>query len=768
MPDGEGSSESVLRNWLDRPDGKRRRLIVTGAPGSGKTNWLGETAHRTPDALFVDCRGMSAESVALRIQQETSTGPAPHGDRRGQSRLYEDPRGRHVIFLANAQWAGETFHSTEPQRLAGSLSFALTGAYNADIRLVMEWDAARMGAPWPRDIEISPTGTGTGTGAGTAVGDQSPLLSRLSEDASTALTALSWSEVPETPLPVWELLCRAIGGSRARIEIPAVLTELTDVVRVTDHGTPEERLSFLDPSVAHTLRSERPATADTFRRIATALRSALSEDGRPWPERGPAARYAAKTLPVYAALAGELTDTLEDGFALAHCEPRVLWDALAQAFPDGVPQGSVAADVRLLQGQGIDPGDQGEWVAWLHHAALSANRPALADELAGAGVGMPWRTLWSRWRPGGVFGALPGEAGRIDELGFVVDDDGARLVTGRDTTVDKAADPDYAYVRREWDPATGDPATPGESVPEPLGEAEWCAEDRIPPDMPVVFAQHAETGWEVYGSAPTVPPRCPVAVTQAVSVGRTWWLAGAGGLCAVTGAGDSLSGLPLWHEEPLLPTHSRAALWEMPDIPAAAAPGGSGDAVTRQWLEETFGPGACRALPDSAVPAGVADAAARRFLTEVGVPVVSGFLHLITDPPSSDGLAEVPWPADSSSAPPTGGPFYDLGFWMYSRLLLDGGSGQVLRDGTGGMDSLLAGRSLAQFFSLVRLFDAYRRSPFPCPLDRQDARAGLHAWCQRLDPEAADGPLWRTILEEGYPFEDGTWDLASYDGWFIE
>lgn len=766
MPEDAGSGESVLRDWLDRPDGKRRRIVVTGAHGSGKTNWLREAADRTPDALFLDCRGMPAESVARRIHQETSAGPAPLGDRRGQSRLYEDPRGRHVVFLANAQWAGETFHTTEPKRLANSLSSTLTGAYSAEIRLVMEWDTARMGTPWPRDIEISPSGTGA------AAGDLSSLLSGLSEDTSSALAALAASELPETPLAVWELLCRAAGRAGGDVSLPAVLTELrertgpTSVVRVTGEG--EEQVALLDPSVANAIRSERPATTDSFTRITTALRSALPRDGRPWPERGPVARYATRTLPVYAALAGELTGVLEDGFALAQCAPRALWDALALAFPEGVPQGSIAADVRLLQGQGVDPEDQGEWVAWLHHAALSARRHTLSEQLLGAGVDLPWRTLWSRWRPGGVFGALPDEAGRVDELGFLVDDDGPRLVTGRDVTVGKAADPDYAYVRREWEPTTGDPAAPVESVPEPLEEAEWCADDRIPPDLPVVFARHAETGWEVSGPAPTVPPRCPTAVTQAVSVGRTWWLAGSGGLFAATGAPESLAGLPLWHAEPLLPTHSLAGPWDMPEVPAAAVRHGAGEVVTREWLEETFGPGACHDLPDGTVPAGVTDAAARHFLTTVGVPVVSDFLHLITDPPTSRGLAEVPWPEDSSSAAPTDGPFYDLGFWMHARLLLDGGSGQVLRDGTGGMDSLLAGSSLPQFFSLVRLFDAYRRTHFPCPLDRQDARQGLHAWCGQLDPQATDSPLWRMILEEGYPFEDATWDLASYDGWFIE
>ncbi|WP_086869125.1 SUKH-4 family immunity protein, partial [Streptomyces viridochromogenes] len=206
--------------------------------------------------------------------------------------------------------------------------------------------------------------------------------------------------------------------------------------------------------------------------------------------------------------------------------------------------------------------------------------------------------------------------------------------------------------------------------------------------------------------------------------------------------------------------------WPLPPSAAAAL---RGDGM-RDWLEETFGTGACHQLADEQLPAGLTDPAARDFLTRTGLPEIRDFLHLAITPRGDSPLVEVPWPGQDRSLPrqrrakseaPSSGPFYELGTWMYSRLLLDGGTGRLYRDTTGGSPDPVAGSSLTQFFATVRLYDEFRRTHFPYVTDHKDAQDNLARWHEHIDPAASRAETWTLILE-GYDFEDSTWDLASY------
>ncbi|MFE6625049.1 SUKH-4 family immunity protein [Streptomyces sp. NPDC057740] len=245
-----------------------------------------------------------------------------------------------------------------------------------------------------------------------------------------------------------------------------------------------------------------------------------------------------------------------------------------------------------------------------------------------------------------------------------------------------------------------------------------------------------------------------------------WVLSGAGGVFAISVQEAEGTAQDMYPKRPLVAAHTRPGPWPLPPS-ASAALRGEG---MRDWLEETFGAGTCHRLAEDQLPQGLDDPAARRFLTETGLPEISDFLHLAITPRGDRPLAAVTWPSAGRDVPrqrrakseaPSSGPFYELGTWMYSRLLLDGTTGRLYRDTTGGSPDPVAGSSLTQFFTMVRLYDEFRRTHFPYAADHKDALHNLARWCEQIDGAAARAETWSLILE-GYDFEDSTGDLASY------
>ncbi|MEU6529987.1 SUKH-4 family immunity protein [Streptomyces sp. NPDC046928] len=583
------------------------------------------------------------------------------------------------------------------------------------------------------------------------------------------MSALAAAELRQVPLLVWQLLCDARDVPTEARSLLSFAEERPDILIVDEDRS---SVAFRSEAFHHVWRRRQPMDSEVQTRIVDALVSATTDGDGPglWSEQGPVRQYAARALPLHAALAGTLPHLLDDGRLLAQFSPTALREALAIAHPDGVPYGSVAAMLHYLEAQGVTPSSQGEWVAWLHHAALSSGRAELADGLLAAGVPLSWRTTWTHWRPAGIFGRIESEAGRVDELGVLVGQSGLTVVTARDVTTGKIAHPKYQYVRQEWSPRTGEPDSAPVEVRASLSDEllPWSSPRRSegPEVHDVTFAEHTDTGWKL--ETPTVPgpPACPQAVTKGAYVDGHWVLAGTMGLFAVSVQATADTAQVTYPKRPLIAAHTRPAPWPLPPSAAAAL---RGDGM-RDWLEETFGTGACHQLADEQLPAGLTDPAARDFLTRTGLPEIRDFLHLAITPRGDSPLAEVPWPGQDRSLPrqrrakseaPTSGPFYELGTWMYSRLLLDGGTGRLYRDTTGGSPDPVAGSSLTQFFATVRLYDEFRRTHFPYTIDHKDALDNLARWHEHIDPAASRAETWTLILE-GYDFEDSTWDLASY------
>ncbi|MFF7167661.1 SUKH-4 family immunity protein [Streptomyces sp. NPDC008086] len=742
MPEINAEDWARIETWRELPARQRRVFSVLGPTLSGKTAYLRAVRDRWPSATLLDCRGMSADTVATRMREECRAAPA----------------GRPcVLLLANVQYAGEVLTSTEPARVAEILAPGFRRFEGRQVWVMAEYDPALMASPRMAEYEVTLPAL---TSADRATEEEPTVAGRLA--------ALAAAEVRQVPLPVWQLLSMA-SGMPSETQTLLTFAEQRPDVLIVDEG--RSSVAFRSEALLHAWRLRQPSDSLAQARVVEALVAAAA-DGEPglWTEQGPVGQYAAHALPMHAALAGDLPRLLDDGRLLAQCSATALREALAVAYPDGVPYGSVAAMLHYLEVQGVSPSSQGEWVAWLHHTALSSGRTELAEELLHSGVPLPWRTMWTHWRPTGIFGRVEGEAGRVDELGVVSGESGLTVVTARDVTTGKIACPKHRYVRQEWSPMTGEPVSAPVEVHASLSEGDlpWSNAHRSPsPEAPTVtFAEHTDSGWQLGTSTLPHPPNCPSAVTQGLYVDGRWVLAGSGGLFAVSVHAAGSTAQDTYRKRPLVAAHTRPAPWP---LPAAASAALRGDGM-RDWFEETFGAGTCRRLAEDQLPQGLDDPAARRFLTETGLPEVSDFLHLAITPRGNRTLPEVAWPGRGRDVPrhrrakseaPSSGPFYELGTWMYSRLLLDGTTGRLYRDTTGGSPDPVAGSSLTQFFTMVRLYDEFRRTHFPYAADHKDALHNLARWCEQIDGAAARAEAWTVVLE-GYDFEDSTWDLASY------
>jgi len=735
-----------IEAWRSLPARKRQVFTISGPKSVGKTDFLAEVRERIPGSAWIDCQGLTADAVALLMRETCRTTSTP---------------GELVIFLANVQYAGELLTSSEPTRVAGTLAPGFRRFGTREVWVMAEHDPEMIPVTPDHEYEIALTARSSVT----------PAIERQQEEP--LLNALAAAELRKVPPAVWQLLCAAGEAPASAEELLTLAASRPEILSLGEDDSGAPSVGFVSDALVHAWRRAWPCEATTHARVVEALLAAVGDAPEDfWAQSGPVAHYASRALPMHAALAGILPRVLENGRLLAGCAPSGLYEALSVAYPSGVPYGSTAALLHYLEVQGIVPSSQGEWVAWLHHAALSAGRTEWAEELLSAGIALPWQTVWSRWRPTGKFGLRSGDAGRVDELGIARHEPPVLVITARDTTTEKHASPKYRYLRQEWDPSTGLQASAPTTVRHALAgsDGDWINARNRPDDLPVAFAHHGDNGWESDTPAPLLPPRCPSTVTQGIRLNDKWVLAGKAGLFAVTVHEADRLRQPPFPGKPLVAAHCRAATWRLPDHATAAL---RGDGL-REWLEETFGADSCHRLGKDQLPSGLSNEEARRFLTETGLPEIRGFLHLAITPRGDRPLHEVPWPGRGRDVPrhlraqseaPSQGPFYELGSWMYSRLLLDGKTGQLLRDTTGGMASPLAGSSLPQFFAMVRLFDEFRRTHYPYAPDHRDARISLEAWCRQIDPDAAHGEVWANILE-GYEFEDSTWDLATYgDEW---
>ncbi|MEV8091055.1 hypothetical protein [Streptomyces nigra] len=164
--------------------------------------------------------------------------------------------------------------------------------------------------------------------------------------------------------------------------------------RDTD-GVTTVRLS--SDGLKHQLREAAPLTRAEQQSVADAL---LAEARRAAEGTADAriVEYAHRALAVHTALAGPLPRLIDSEPSLVACADRAsLQLAIRLAWPGGPPVGGVAGDAHYLDVDGVTPDSQGEWLAWLHWAAVNRGCHDWAHELENASpVPLAWRTAWSQ------------------------------------------------------------------------------------------------------------------------------------------------------------------------------------------------------------------------------------------------------------------------------------------------------------------------------------------------------------------------------------
>jgi hypothetical protein len=667
--------------WLAAPPNPGQpALAVRGTAGSGKTDLLRKLAERMPDAVYLDCRGMRAEDIARRLLQAWGVVDAGQNLADGVHRLTQDG----VALLANVHWADECVTSGEASRITRDLVAHFTRSGRAAIRFVIERSADR---PWIflptlNELVLQPSIDAQAADAS--------LTSML--ETHPALQALAAAELRDVPLMVWEELCRIFEIRVSQQELSGLPERLPALLNVSADADGQMRVGFRAEAVRHRIRELSRVDHEA---VVTALVGCLSREVTgPWRTAGPVGVYAARVLGLHAIHAGMLDDMLTDGRVLANLDATGLLQSLAVRWPAGVPQGGLAMDAHYLERLGLASAPHAEWVAWLHHCALSRGEEQLAGAIAReAGAGLPWRTIWSNCRPYGVFGR------------FGKSDNGA---SGHPSSGELAAEDIAAQAAesRSWPvPAMGPPVRD-------------------------IF-----DGWET---------RDDVGYFRSKRMESGHWLfVGASGafMVEVQTVPELQPDLPPMPAPFMDASITRAGVWECP------APALAEDAPTRAWLEETFGRGTCRPLREDELPTGLVHADSRRFLMETGLPVLSQHLPFMSTIDAAEtGLVPMLWP-EHATPPEVTGPFYHLGDWGGGIVLLDGGTGTVVADGNTGYDEAILASSLRQFFILLRLCHEFLVSDFATNSERGDALESLRAWVEEIDPVTEDALIWEHALD---------------------
>lgn len=665
-------------SWLATPRRLHPALAVRGAAGTGKTELLRQLSERTPGAVYLDCQGLEAADVARSLLQ--AWGVAHDGrSLAAAARAITQDR---VALLANVHWADSFVTSTEPSRITQGMVGHFRRSARPTVRFVIERAAA---GPWiflPSRNELvlrSPVDTQA---------EEAEFQTLLT--AHPALWGLAASELRDTPLAVWSVLCRTLGVASSHRGLEGLAERLPDLLTVSSDATREVTVGFRAESLRHRIRELRPVDHGA---IVTALVRSLDRTGTgAWSMAGPVRAYAARTLGLHAVHAGLLDEVLGNGAVLANLDPTGLLRALAARWPDGIPQGGIALDLHYLERLGLNSAPQEEWVSWLHHCALSRGEEGLAEAVAReAGARLPWRTVWSNCRPFGMFG-------RFGKSGV-----GA---SGYPSSVELTAE-NIAQQGAEsgtWPlPETGFP----------VRHVFNSSRD----DFSFLRAKRLESGH--------------------------WLLVGASGNFAVSvqDGAELESPLPPAPDSFLEDPITKASVW---DCPATALAQG---APSREWLEATFGRGTCRRLREDDLPAGLVHAGSREFLMETGLPALPDHLPFVsTIDVAATGLDPVPWPEDAIP-PEVAGPFYRVGDWTGGNVLLDGRTGTVVQDGSTGEDRVIMASSLRQFFILLRLCHEFLVSDFATNYERGDALVSLREWAEAIDPITETSAAWEYALD---------------------
>ncbi|MEU9502736.1 SUKH-4 family immunity protein [Streptomyces sp. NPDC048196] len=390
------SAMARVESWLAEPHRLYETFAIRGAAGTGKTRLLQQLASRVPDAVYLDCRGLTAEEVAHRLLRAW-------GAEYGAVSLAEAARkvrDTGVAFLANVQWAGPLVSSNEPSRITQQVLRTLKRFSRPDLRFVVERSAEKSWVLAPARNELVLQGDVGPAGPHQHDAEIADLVAN-----HPPLEALAAAEMRSIPVSVWEELCQVWGMSASSQELTELAGRLTEILAVSESDGSEREVSFRWESTRHRIRALRPvdheAVVDHLRQRMADLTTGY------WKAAGPLGTYAAATTALHAAHAGTLEGLLSEGPVLANLDAYGLLQGLAACWPGGVPQGGLPMDAHYLEALGLAHAPQSEWGAWLHQATVSRGNEALAQAMASAGTPLLWRTVWSRCRPYGTFGPSP-------------------------------------------------------------------------------------------------------------------------------------------------------------------------------------------------------------------------------------------------------------------------------------------------------------------------------------------------------------------------
>ncbi|MEV6230069.1 SUKH-4 family immunity protein [Saccharopolyspora shandongensis] len=706
---GSTSPCQEAQEWVEGAAQASGFVFLTGAAGSGKTHLLRSLDSRSDEMLLVDAAGLSAEQVFLEIVELLDV---PHDLHERNPVQYANALRRagirRVVAVSNVHLAGSVRTSSEPGRVMRSVVWSLgAGAARTGVRLIAEVDSAV--APVPKNAPaISLDGAG-------ASKEENPPLPDPETVEGAALRTLAQAELRTLRLEEWCALGEIIGVHLNVEQVRGIAAELGSLSLDGDTAR------FLHEGYAHRIRR---AMADEGRELNDRIVAALHQ-----LPPGPLATYAERTLPAHSARAGNFEQVIDDPRVLAACDRTALLEPLPLAFPDGIPAGSLAADIHYLDKLGVAPDSHDEWIAFLHRNAMCRNDLEAAEALDRA-VDLPWRTEWAHWRRGGQFTLSPDHVGEVECLAAAP---GAVLVESTGST----------GTRRLWNALTGAPAdSPGVS------------QAVTPASAPV---WEADAGWnkvDLRSSRASATDerrltlRIP-GVNAAAAVRDVVVLGGTQGIYAVTVPESGARTAP-----------SPAAAFALPMLAPhgciATRPYREDDCrPTHERLCAVFGADRTHRLTGSRIPDGLTHQPSRDFLQEVGFPEIEFFFGLTTLPLSATGLREVDWEqSQGAELPGGGGPFYLLGEWIEGVLCLDGASGMVRRapkatalDAGAGTQTLVS-TSLAQFTAMVSLhwqrMLVYDQSG---NLDSEELLAELADWLKGIDPAAGKTELWQHVLD---------------------
>ncbi|MQS02192.1 hypothetical protein FNX44_009955 [Streptomyces sp. OF1] len=716
---GETDVLAHLDRWAggDVEGARGGLLCLDGGLAVGKTSLLRQWAAERSDTLLLDAADSTAEEFFGRLVDAFEV-PCEPRERNAESYAGVLRRAgtTRTVVVTNAQWAGAVRTSGEPLRLLTCGLASLANAWRkTGVRFLVEIDSSVGLLAGLRAPVIRWTGTVGRRGA--------DLPAESSPTEIQALRVLAAAERRTVTFDEWAGLCRLVVLSAEVDDLRALSTqadELLEIDRTRDH------VRFCWEWQVQAIRQS--TYGEDGERLTVALTEGLLREGQ--DGTSVLAGYVAEALPAHAARVGRYAEVVSEPWVLAGCSANALVEPLPAAFPGGVPAGSVLADLHTLSTKGADRCAHGEWLSFLHHAAVSRGDHALAEALVEhAPVPLPWRTIWSRWRVPGMYRVSvdfpthvrqvsPAPSGQhalsTDDRGQIrawrVDDGGEVSVTEAEAAATSNlrsipafnADADYAWVALS-DPGTGQ-----------------------------TLAKLRTHGVEIFDGAAAIGDIVVMGGTQGLYAVKVDLEEAA--RAATEDPGQAVSPLTTLAPRDFEPE------WRSPST---------------ELLTTVLGEGNVTVLQPDLVPAGVLDVLARRQLTEVGLPTVDNWFGLSVFSPSDRALTEVDWHRHHGATPPQdSGPLYEFGEWLGGVLCLDGASGRVLRvAGTAAPDAAepadpVVGTSLSSFVAMVTLYRAILSAYESAAGDGEYLLAQLRRWLPEIDATAAASPVWQHAVDQ--------------------